>query len=260
MMNEKPQNVLGLETATYFGGVALLTETDSFNAGPFESRSASRLLLASVHQLLEEAKLDLDELDLVAVSSGPGLFTGVRIGLSVAKTLTWFSETERSISLVAVPTLQAVAQLALRSVESAPEPGSLIAAITDARRGEVYASMFAVTTGVMPEPQTDHSLLALGENIVVRPENLPAALFEISNESVNGPLFIIGDGADRYRESWPKIFAREFTHLSKDKDSLPLEIARLGRELQRDGLTTDPLRLIPHYVRRPDARKPTAIF
>ena len=80
---------------------------------PFASRTASREVMAGAQGLLAEHGCDLAELDLIAVSTGPGLFTGVRVGLSIGKALAWGQGAGAGrTALVAVPTLEAVASLA----------------------------------------------------------------------------------------------------------------------------------------------------
>ena len=151
--------ILALETATYFGGIAYVDDAGSESLGPFAPRESSRQVMAAAEELLGTHNCSLSDLDTIAVSTGPGLFTGVRVGLSIAKTLAWAQGTSGHAILVGVPTLEAVASLA-----DAPA-GSLVLAVTDARRGEIYAALFCAG-------EDSFTLCAAGEDIVVRPERL----------------------------------------------------------------------------------------
>ena len=92
--------ILSFETATYFGGVGYAAPGVRDGAGPFPPRGASREILAAAKGLLETHGCGVEDLDAVAVSTGPGLFTGVRVGLSIAKTLAW-AQGERGTTALA---------------------------------------------------------------------------------------------------------------------------------------------------------------
>ena len=206
--------ILSLETATYFGGVAYVSDNDREAVGPFAPRESSREVLAAAHALLERHGCAKDGPDLVAVSTGPGLFTRVRVGLSIAKTLVWAQGHAGSTALVGVPTLEAVAALAANGRVYSAQPGDLVIAVTDARRGEVYAALFQVLeprnpagsgmsvspmnhgrdtratftySGALSSASQTHrlsearqvapSLKPLSDDIVVRPDRLAATLF-----------------------------------------------------------------------------------
>ncbi len=231
--------ILSLETATYFGGMALL-DTDANrveSAGPFPSRGTSRELMEAVEQMMQAWGWTFESLEGVAVSTGPGLFTGVRVGQSIAKTLCWAGG--GSPPLAGVSTLRAVASLALGHCED----GDRIAAATDARRGEIYAGLF--------EKKGD-GVERLGEDIVVRPERLRERLL------VNEPsqkLFLVGDATVRYADVLSHDFAGADV-VDHTVVNLAEAIARVGEKMIAEGKTVDPASLEPHYVRRPDARKP----
>jgi tRNA threonylcarbamoyl adenosine modification protein YeaZ len=220
--------ILSLETATYFGGVAYVSDEDREAVGPFAPRESSRQVLAAAHALLERHGCEKDGPDLVAVSTGPGLFTGVRVGLSIAKTLVWAQGHAGSTALVGVPTLQAVAALAANGRDDSAQPGDLVIAVTDARRGEVYAALFQVLEPRNPESadplgkkthgdqprrvsqtssasqtrrvshlrQVAPALKPLSDDIVVRPDRLVATLFHAEAKAESPEAQAEGDVAD----------------------------------------------------------------
>src|SRR5262249_40289368 len=88
-------------------------------------------LLPLIDETLREASCSLGDVEAVAVSGGPGSFSGLRVGLSVAKGLAYAT----GIRVVAVPTLEALA----RTVEASE---AAICALLDAHKGELYAAIF----------------------------------------------------------------------------------------------------------------------
>jgi len=129
--------VLALETATPVCSVALVTPKGALAASALDvGMRHAGLLFVEVRRLLEASRLGMEGITHVAVSIGPGSFTGLRIGLSAAKGLCL----PAGIPLVPVPTLAA---LAFR-VPLARWP---VCASVDARRGEVYAGVYDTSDG-----------------------------------------------------------------------------------------------------------------
>ncbi len=126
--------VLSLETATLGGSVFLgrgRVELAARIGDPQVSQSSS--LLSDINDSLEEAGVALQGVDLFACASGPGSFTGLRIGIATLKALA--ASLKRPC--VGIPTLSAVAHAA--------GPSSATVALLPAGRGEVFAQMFSVS-------------------------------------------------------------------------------------------------------------------
>ena len=87
---------------------------------------------------MEEAKIDYPQLDAVAVSQGPGSYTGLRIGVSTAKGICFAAD----LPLMAIDTLEAMAYGMKEKLASQIGPDDLLIPMIDARRMEVYASVF----------------------------------------------------------------------------------------------------------------------
>lgn len=125
-------NILALDTSTWALAVAvskgghLAGEVNSYIAKNHAAR-----LMPAVHFLLESLDLAPADLDLIAVGSGPGSYTGVRIGVTVAKTLAW----SLKVPLLGLSSLQAIAQ-------NRADFAGLIVPLMDARRGQVYAGIY----------------------------------------------------------------------------------------------------------------------
>ncbi len=101
----------------------------------FEDRSHASLLTVFVEEILENNKLSMADIDAVAISQGPGSYTGLRIGVSVAKGLCYGSK----IPLIALDTLKAMALMAKDKVSDEVQS---YCPMIDARRMEVYSELF----------------------------------------------------------------------------------------------------------------------
>lgn len=190
-----------------------------------ESRSHTASLSRLVERVLAEAGVPIDAIDAVAVSIGPGSFTGLRIGLGLAKGIVFAG----GLGLAAVPTLEALARVA----EAAP--GQTVCAALDARKHEVYAALF--TGGPRPERLTPDAALA--------PEALAARL--------DSTCVVIGDAGEAYGEV---LGARATLLPFASHHPRGGVVARLGWERLAAGEAADPGALEPVYVRPPDAELP----
>ncbi len=132
------EKVLGIETSTVMCSVAVIDEAGRSAEG--EERSMhephvhSEKLLTIAQEVLAESGLRLNELTAIAVSVGPGSFTGLRIGLSTAKGLCY----ALGLPIVAVPTFEAIAAAV---VADRPDVHR-VAVVADARQGECYVASF----------------------------------------------------------------------------------------------------------------------
>jgi tRNA threonylcarbamoyladenosine biosynthesis protein TsaB len=130
--------VLALDTTTRAGSVAL-TEDDRIvdeRHGDATRTHAARLP-AEILAIVDAHGLTLADIDLYAIASGPGSFTGLRIGIATVQGLAFV----HSRRIVAISALEALAQL---GTSDAP-PGTIIAAWMDAHRHEVFAALYRVT-------------------------------------------------------------------------------------------------------------------
>ncbi len=186
------------------------------------SRPASETLLPEVDALLCEAGLEIEEVEGFVVSTGPGSFTGIRVGLATCKGLAFGA----GPVAVAVPTLAALA----RSAGSVAEP---VVALLDARRGEVHAACYE------SRGERAHPALPAG---VYAPEALRARLPE-GALLVGGGVAVLEAGGSLagWRCAEP---ARE---------PLALRVGELGAALWARGSARDAAALLPTYGRRAEA-------
>lgn len=132
--------ILAIDSATEFCSVALSCADGVFERGQEAPRQHADLLLPYVQSVLDEAGLNLQDVDAIAVGSGPGSFTGVRIAAGIAQGLAF----SQSIPMIPVSSLVAMAQQAVRLHDA-----SHVLAAIDARMGEVYWGTLERVDGLM---------------------------------------------------------------------------------------------------------------
>ncbi|WP_080903505.1 tRNA (adenosine(37)-N6)-threonylcarbamoyltransferase complex dimerization subunit type 1 TsaB [Parabacteroides sp. Marseille-P3160] len=142
--------ILSIETATSVCSVALSNDGEIlFEEASFDGPSHAALLGVYAAQAVKVAKGEHLTLDAVAVSSGPGSYTGLRIGVSEAKGLCF----GYGIPLISIPTLDILATKAIRLNKASDD--FFYCAMLDARRMEVYAAIYDSTGQVIRETQAE---------------------------------------------------------------------------------------------------------
>lgn len=170
--------ILCIETSTTVCSVALARDGRVLVARREDlPNSHSTRLTVLIEELMLEAGLMMDELAAVAVSSGPGSYTGLRIGVSVAKGLCFALQKP----LLAFSSLEVLAAAFLQS-GNAPEDGALLCPLMDARRMEVYTAFFNSDMQMQGDIRAE----------IVSGESFAAALQQ-------GPVYFFGDGSDKCR-------------------------------------------------------------
>jgi tRNA threonylcarbamoyladenosine biosynthesis protein TsaB len=196
-------------------------------------RLHSERLLPTVDWLLGEAGLALRDIELLAVSSGPGSFTGLRIGAATWKGLALAN----NLPLVAVPTLDAMTRLC-----PCP-PASHLAVVLDARMKEVFAAVYRFAGGRRIKAIQDKacSIELLLEEI--------AALDGFSESG----LTLIGDGANLYRSTIADRFTLATIASPAQGAPRASTVALEALALQAAGACTDAALVSPVYLRKSQA-------
>lgn len=208
------------------GGVAIADEKGLIAETRLNVKSThSERLMATIDEQLRHSAMALGDIDVFAVASGPGSFTGLRIGLGTAKGLCYAT----GKPLVMVPTLEAFA----RSFPFSKYP---VCVMLDARRGEVYAAVF----------QWDRGFVKLLDEVSAAPEDL--------FRDVESPVILAGEGAVVYRERLCAVLGERavFAPLEKMVPS-PADVAMLGLEKALQGEFTDASSAEPFYIRKSEA-------
>lgn len=219
--------LLSLETATDVCAVAVSRDGRLLAELILdEPRRHAERLVAMVDEVLAKAGLGPADLSAVAISAGPGSYTGLRIGASTAKGLAF----ALSIPLVPVPSL-----LALAASVDLPM-GTIIVAAFGARRGEVYAQAFRSGGETLPAPLAGPVAGSPGD---VLPHLVTAGAAELT--------VFLGDGAD--------LLARAATghglRFEARPDARPTAaaVARVGDALLGTGASVDADAFEPYYLR-----------
>ena len=169
----KIMRILGIETSTYSGSIAVLGEEGIlgeyfFNVGPTHTEK----LVPSIDWLLCELGMEKTDLTGVAVSLGPGSFTSLRVGISTAKGICF----SLGIPLIGISSLKTLAM-------NLPFASCDICPVIDARKGEVFTALFRSDNGKLQRKL---------EDMVVSPEKLV--------EIIKEKTIFIGDGALLYKD------------------------------------------------------------
>lgn len=220
--------VVGIETSTAQTSVAIGTETEIVAKASVAGRARQEAVTPTLDQLLRSSGVDLGHVGGIAVGVGPGLFTGLRVGVQTAKTLAQVL----NVPIVGISSLDALAY-AVRHTQRR------IVSVVDARRGEVFFAAYrAVPGGVLRE----------SEPAVASPDHLAAEL-----EAVPGEVLAVGNGAMLYRhelEALGNHVEIGSSVLAHPEAAILVELAvpRFLRE-EHDRLVD----VVPQYLRRSDA-------
>ncbi|HHY06282.1 MAG TPA: tRNA (adenosine(37)-N6)-threonylcarbamoyltransferase complex dimerization subunit type 1 TsaB [Clostridia bacterium] len=227
--------VLGIESSSPIASVALVSAQKLWGEMTLNiGLTHSEQLLPLIDDLLQQTKVNLVDLEGIAVSGGPGSFTGLRIGMATAKGLAQGLK----LPLVSIPTLLALAF---------PQTGyfGLVSAVMNARRNEVYTALFRFSGNDYEqlEPyQAIHPQL-WAEKLVAYQET----------------VLLTGDGVSGYKDIWRAALG--------DKVVSPppfLQIARgasvawLGQQRLCKGDADDLFTLKPMYIRSSEAERKLA--
>jgi len=168
--------ILAMDTSTLVMGVAILEENKVIGELMTNShKKHSMRLMPAIDQLFQELELTIEDIDLLAVTKGPGSYTGIRIGVATAKTIAW----AKQLPLYGISTLEVLA-------ENGYYFDGLVVPLIDARRERVYTGVYQrESDGLQP-------LLA--------PQVLKiASLLDFLAEKPK-PILFLGDDCEKYAE------------------------------------------------------------
>jgi tRNA threonylcarbamoyladenosine biosynthesis protein TsaB len=228
-------NIVAIETATETVGVAIQAEGGTqavFTLGG--KRRHVETLAPAMKHLLAQVGFAARQLEVVAVDLGPGLFTGLRVGVAAAKGLAQ----ALGIGVVGLSSLD----ILTRAAQERGHGGYVLAAV-DARRGEVFASV--------RELRADRGQI---EDVVApglfAPQELAEVLGALGGMSIVG----IGDGVQRYAEVLDAVPGVSCM-LHALGSPPPLTLLTMARELVTAGVPpVDPQLVVPVYMREADAK------
>lgn len=220
--------VVGIETSTPQTSVAIGTEREILGRIQVAGRSRQEALAPALDQLLRWTGVELSQVGGFSVGIGPGLFTGLRVGVQTAKTLAQVTKAP-IVGLTSLDVLAYRVRFTHRT----------IVAVIDGRRGEVFRAVYRPVPG---------GVLRDSPYAVQRPDALVADL-----QALPGEVLAVGNGAILYRDVLAEVGARvEFASPSvahPDAAALvELAVPRFLRE-EHDRLVD----VVPMYLRKSDA-------
>lgn len=225
---------LAIDSATEFCSVALsVGEGESlqlFSRGDELPRKHSQALLPFVNEVLSEAGVNLAQLDAIIVSQGPGSFTGVRIGASIAQGLAF----SQNLPMVQVSTLAAMAQACYRQHQA-----EQVAAAIDARMGEVYFGTYQAVDGLMQQ---------VGKEMVCPPQGVILPQMDAGP----GQWMGCGTGWETYADELSEALHSQLAELQlADAVRFPhaVDMLTLGIAAFKQGAGIDAVDLSPNYLR-----------
>ncbi len=222
--------ILGIETAVEQVSVALGDHrglrAEASSAG---DRRHAESLTPMIQFVCAQAGITTSEIDAVAVDIGPGLFTGMRVGIATAEMMSWALD----IPIIPVCSLDVLAHAVTRSDD-------LVAACLDARRGEVYWAMYRPgDNGAAPQRLT--------EPVVTPPSELVALLLERDQNVV-----CVGTGAERYTDELSHAFRAEVWDSTFSYPTARALVSIAAQKAVREQWVSAE-QLEPMYLRAPDA-------
>ena len=228
--------ILGIESAALVASVAILDEdiTIAEYTTNFK-KTHSETLLPMLDEIIKMTGINCSELSAIAVSGGPGSFTGLRIGAACAKGLGLALD----LPLIHVPTLDAMA-LNIYSSDA------IIVPIMDARRNQVYTGIY----------KNDCNLEIIKESMAVAIDELFEILRDLDNKEKIKKIIFLGDGVPAFREYIDKNLeiAHDFASANLNRQRAS-NIAMLGLKMFKEGksLLSDDMR--PEYLRKSQAER-----
>ncbi len=219
--------ILGIETATKTGGVAIVSESGVIAEYTLNIEvTHSERLMSTVDRVLKDTGLAIADIGGYGVSIGPGSFTGLRIGLSTVKGLAFTT----GKPVAAVPTLRALAW----NIPYALYP---VCPLLDAKKKEVYAALYR------------HD----GRDFLQTLPETVAPLAELA-DLIAGDVVFTGEGARLFAGDIRKLFGgrARFAPLSAMVPSAA-SVAEIALNMISGGRQADPDSLSPLYIRRPEA-------
>ncbi len=221
-------NILALDTTTSACSVALLADEIEVSRSVMMERGHAEALLPMVKDVLNEASRTFADIDSVAVTIGPGAFTGLRIGLAAARGMALAA----GIPCVGVTSLEAVAE----AIGFAERDGRALLVTLDSKRSDVFAQVFDAG-GPPLGPPVAVSLDGLMDIVPAR------------------PLLVAGTAAAAAVES---LVQRGVDAVGANGTSCPhaKDVARVAARLMAAGEKTDQPPS-PLYLRQPDTGAPT---
>ncbi len=248
--------VLGIETSGNSGGVAVCEDKHVILSKGFGIMQHGKELVPTIKSTLNEIGWTPKDIDLIAVDVGPGSYTGLRVGVTCAKTLAYALHKP----VIDVPVFDIIAENYNHTVHPIPltsqEEGAgriqdifqknnstdadYICPVLDARRNRVYACIYTLVPASLEHGLKGAQRKKLTEFLLIQPEELLSILPR--------PVIIFGDGVSPYKD----VFHQRDIFIDKKEWALPKveHVALLGEKMYKSGHRCEIDKLLPLYLRQ----------
>jgi tRNA threonylcarbamoyladenosine biosynthesis protein TsaB len=221
---------LAIETSGRIGSLALVAEgavveSDTF---PHGLKHAAEIIVR-IDQLCRRRGWGPKDLDELYVSAGPGSFTGLRIGVTLAKTLAFAT----GAKLVAVPTVEVLAR-------NAPAGAREVIIVLDAKRDQIFTARLTRAGETSPWAYAEPARLDSLKDMLARSPR---------------PVYLVGEGLPYHEKFLPADDPGVMVTASEVWRARAEVTAAIGWEMARAGRFIDPDRFIPTYIRKPEAEE-----
>ena len=218
---------LSLDTCFKNWSISISNEKGILNTKNLISKNdISSILIVEIDKILKESRINLESIDMFSITNGPGLFTGIRIGLSAIKGLDFIFNKP----VVPVSTLEIVGFIA-------DEKKLPVISIIDARRDELYLGIYDFSKD-MPEVILSPILVEVSK------------IYELLKNYY--PFVISGYGIENYEKILKDLFPN--TNIKTYNGFLSEPLAEISFQYYKHNKYLNDIRdLLPYYIRKPDA-------
>ena len=218
--------VLAIDTSNFTLGIALINDTQVI--GEYTTnlkKNHSVRVMPAIETLLRDCDTSPKELTKIVVAQGPGSYTGVRIGVTIAKTLAWTLK----IPLSAVSSLEVLAA-------NGRYFNGLVSPLFDARRGQIYTGLYEIENNVF--------------NTVMEDCNILSSEWAIRLKELKRPVLFVGQDVEIHREAITKVLGNLAVFSPVQLfNSRPSELAFIGLNKTE----VDIHQFVPKYIRMAEA-------
>lgn len=257
--------IIGIETSSIQGGVAVLeTQKCARDKSNRKRLIASesiillkqlllkqgllhgKLLIPALEKLLTKARWQPEDIDLVAVDVGPGSYTGLRVGLAIAKTIAHIIKSK----IVGVSSLDVL-------VANIQDDYGYVCPVIDARWNQVYTAIYERRKKTKDERKKNgekYEYKLISDYLAISPEDL-IKLLKRYTKKADEKLLLFGDGLKSYEELFDKSNKNRKVVFGSADLWVPEagNVALLGYESFKHGRHDDPIKLVPLYLRLTEA-------
>lgn len=207
IIQKEMNKILLIETATDICSAAVADGKEILSAKCItEPRKQASGLAPLIQEVMEEAGVRISGLSAVAVSAGPGSYTGLRVGVSTAKGICFGS----GLPLIGIDTLTVIAYGAMKHTEVKDD--ALVIPMIDARRMEVYTAVFDSNGRMISAPKA----------VILEPDTFSA---EFEGHS---KLIFTGDGAEKYKSLLKDEYAEKSVFLPSGPDAADMAVPAMN--------------------------------